>query len=404
MSTPTKETINIHIETLAEQHNTDIPSFNTHTSPEIPLLSRPSHTYKYTLNLATRTSQIPLLASGRRTPPTLATKSLTQSHFKKHTFSPSNTQTHTRGAFSTETSFPSPVGHRYSPSSSSPIHLNLVPNTTKHPLTPSFFPPSPGAEQESPPKNRPLLQANNMMKGQPKGKSPLVKAYSEPSPFHPTKEPVGDSPKLGASTRTSLQPTHTSQLRSQDPSTPQHTQALVTPTYHIARPARKVADWNIKGIKSHLFIGDSNLNRIPPFQNPRAQVDSYPGATFHHFQKVLEKTQVHPHTEVVVLSVGLNNKDLDPYQTSLKQLGNMYREAKSTFPNATIYVPIISHSPLLTPQHKQNIKIINSYISKHLPTLYEIPHDAFYTNRDNIHWTPETAAAIFAHWCSQLNL
>jgi len=135
-----------------------------------------------------------------------------------------------------------------------------------------------------------------------------------------------------------------------------------------------------------------------------AQVDSYPGATFYHFQKVLEKTDIHSHTQVVVLSVGLNNKDHDPYQTSLKQLASMHKEAKSTFPNATIYVPIMNHSPLLTPQQKQNIKIMNGYISTHLPTLFEIPKDSFRTTRDTIHWTPETATAIFSHWCAQLNL
>ena len=163
-------------------------------------------------------------------------------------------------------------------------------------------------------------------------------------------------------------------------------------------------DWTIKGTKPHLFIGDSNLNRIPSFHNPEIQVDSYPGATFQHFLRVLEKTDIHPHTKVVVLSVGLNNKDHDPYQTSLKQLSSMNREAKTTFPNATVYIPVINHSPHLTAPQKNNIRIMNSYITTHIPTLYEIPADTFHTNRDNIHWAPETATAIFSHWCAQLNL
>ena len=45
-------------------------------------------------------------------------------------------------------------------------------------------------------------------------------------------------------------------------------------------------------------------------------MDSYPGATFHHFQKMLEKCEVHRKVETVVLSVGINRNDYDAYQTS----------------------------------------------------------------------------------------
>ncbi|XP_064871302.1 uncharacterized protein LOC135568447, partial [Oncorhynchus nerka] len=101
---------------------------------------------------------------------------------------------------------------------------------------------------------------------------------------------------------------------------PKPTHPSQKPFYHKARPNYKVADWNIEGHTPTLIIGDSNLNRVPPFNNPNIQVDSYPGATFYHFIKVLEKTPIHTDTATVVISVGLNNKDHDPFQTSLKQL------------------------------------------------------------------------------------
>lgn len=248
------------------------------------------------------------------------------------------------------------------------------------------------------------LKGKMMSKGQENGQHPKA-PESEP----PQKQnimvplPVQDPCTTGAS---NYPPSSPPQPQSQPQPQPQPTLTHTSqkPFYHRARPNYKVADWNIEGHTPTLIIGDSNLNRIPPFNNPNIQVDSYPGATFYHLTKVLEKTPIHTDTATVVLSVGLNNKDHDPFQTSLKQLSVMHKEAKKTFPNATIYIPVISHSPLLTPQQKRNLKIINGYITTNFPTLLEIPQDTFHTTTDLIHWTSTTAELIFQHWCRQLNL
>jgi hypothetical protein len=92
-----------------------------------------------------------------------------------------------------------------------------------------------------------------------------------------------------------------------------------------------VADLCFKGNKPILVLGDSNVNRIPPFHNPNIQVDSHPGATFDHFTKVLEKTEVRLDTSIVVLSVGINMLDNDPYKTSIKQIASMHKEARVTY-------------------------------------------------------------------------
>lgn len=38
---------------------------------------------------------------------------------------------------------------------------------------------------------------------------------------------------------------------------------ILTPTYHRARHARKIQDWNFLANAPILFLGDSNVNRIP---------------------------------------------------------------------------------------------------------------------------------------------
>ncbi|XP_078030781.1 uncharacterized protein LOC144466866 [Epinephelus lanceolatus] len=176
------------------------------------------------------------------------------------------------------------------------------------------------------------------------------------------------------------------------------------PAYHLARPYRKLVDWSFRPRKPVVILGDSNINRIPAHNNPDIQLDSYPGANFYHFLKICEKTPPSPSTKILVLSVGLNNKDQDPKQTSIKQLKALSRLARTVFPNADIYFPIMNFSANLTPTQQHNLKLINNTIATHLPFLTEIPHDTFTTEADNIHWTPATAGTIFSYWCKQLSL
>ena len=107
---------------------------------------------------------------------------------------------------------------------------------------------------------------------------------------------------------------------------------------------------------------------------------------------------------IVIFSVGINNRDQDPRQTTIKQLKTLFRLAKTTFPNADIYFPVINYSPHLTPTQQSNLKLVNNTMVTHFPFLAEIPHDTFTTEKDNIHWTPTTAKQIFTNWLQQLNL
>lgn len=96
-------------------------------------------------------------------------------------------------------------------------------------------------------------------------------------------------------------------------------------------------DWAFCGNWPIWFLGDSNLNGIPAYNNDNIQIDSYPGASFYHFLQVLEKTPIHPNTKLVVLSLGINNRDQDAEKTSIKQLRMLYKKAKSVFPNAHVF-------------------------------------------------------------------
>lgn len=167
-----------------------------------------------------------------------------------------------------------------------------------------------------------------------------------PSEPHTTPQPGGlaspasnsiDSPSIPLSSPPNLPtsaPLHSTPL----------SPGIKRPNYHLARPHRKLQDWSIRCKKPVLVMGDSNINRIPPYNNPDIQLDSYPGATIYHFLKVCGKTPPNSHVKILVLSIGNNNKDQDPRQTSIKQLKALYKQAQSTFPNANIYFPITSPS------------------------------------------------------------
>lgn len=211
-------------------------------------------------------------------------------------------------------------------------------------------------------------------------------------------------------TQTKLGPSEASSIASSK-SLPPPAPALIAsspismkPTCHLARPHRKLQDWSFRVKRPVLILGDSNINRIPCNYNPNIQLDSYPGATIYHFLKICEKTPINPTTKIVVFSIGINNRDQDPKQTSIKQLKALYKQAQTTFPNAAIYFPIMNYSKNLTLKQQENLKSINNAIATYFSFLVELHHDQFQTAEDNIHWTPRTAEQIFHFWCEQLNL
>lgn len=180
--------------------------------------------------------------------------------------------------------------------------------------------------------------------------------------------------------------------------------AVRTPRIQKARPSRKIADWSFKCDRAVYILGDSNLARIGSFQNDAVEIDAFPGATLYHFQEVMQKALVQAHVELVVLSIGLNNRDQDPQRTSIKQLRRLYNLASMKFPFARIYVALINFSPQLSWKQTVALNALNDFIGHHYSYLLQLPASRFVTTRDNIHWSAHTAQAVLRHWCEQLKL
>lgn len=121
--------------------------------------------------------------------------------------------------------------------------------------------------------------------------------------------------------------------------TPSFAQSTQQPLDKAQIPTRhpKIQVWELKVVKPIVLIGDSNLARIPQYNNPYVQVDSFPGANFLHIARVLQKLSPNSNTQKVILLVGLNNSEQLFQQTSKKQLQELWRAATAVFPNASIH-------------------------------------------------------------------
>ena len=156
--------------------------------------------------------------------------------------------------------------------------------------------------------------------------------------------------------------------------------------------------------KEIYLIGTSNLARIPAHANANVQIDSFSGATTYHFLQAIHRTPPHPHVKHLIISIGINNRELHPEKTTNKQLNLLYQGACTVFPNAQIHIPLIHFSPHLTRTEQANLTRVNTFITSHYNHLTVIPPHQFHTQGDGIHWTQETARRILTNWLTQLNL
>lgn len=186
-------------------------------------------------------------------------------------------------------------------------------------------------------------------------------------------------------------------------STPE--QQLFRVRRHINTP-RKMADWDLTVEKRWLIIGDSNLSRLPDFPIQDLQIESYPGANFRHAQSILEKTDVSLDVAVekVVLAFGINSRAQLAKETSVKQLQGALRTAKRVFPFAEIWIPLVNFSSDLPSQEQTSLDCLNTHVTKNMPHIPLLDESKFSTEDDDIHWTVETAMAMFDHWVAFLNL
>lgn len=176
---------------------------------------------------------------------------------------------------------------------------------------------------------------------------------------------------------------------------------LHKPKRHITTD-RKKHNWDLTTKERYILLGDSNLSRIPSFKIPNLQIDSYPGATFRHVYNIINKTQINPEVEIMVYSVGINNRK-QKIQTATKEIQRLHKISKEKFPNATIIFPLINCSKNLTYKEQEFIQELNKHLQLKYETFPKLPDTRFSTERDDIHWTKTTAESILSHWTKQVN-
>lgn len=147
-------------------------------------------------------------------------------------------------------------------------------------------------------------------------------------------------------------------------------------------------------------MGDSNLSRIPPFSTPDLQIDSFPGATFRHMYRLMEKTVQQLEVEILILPLGINNRHQQP-QMTIKEVQRLYKIAQLKFPNAQIVFPIINYSENLPQQ--ENILELNGYLECTYNHLIGLSAAQFSTETDGIRLTPTTAESLLQHWILEGN-
>lgn len=166
----------------------------------------------------------------------------------------------------------------------------------------------------------------------------------------------------------------------------------------------KNRSWDLEPSRPIIVMGDSNLSRLPQIHNNLIQVDSYPGARISHALHILKyKTQTSPRTQKVLLSFGLNDRTQGNPSLMSNTLTRLIGAAQSTFPNATIHIPLINYNTQLPTKAKGNIETLNTIIKETGKSIPALPRAHFQTLPDYIHWTPDTAKAVWTHWQTQLN-
>ncbi len=149
--------------------------------------------------------------------------------------------------------------------------------------------------------------------------------------------------------------------------------------------------------KKILLLGDSNLSRINLDPHPDMQVACYPGANFNSFQKLVQNYKG-SQPEILILNVGINNKDTPK---PIPQLRNMMRTLRQAFPKSLLYFVELQSSSKISALTELNDAAANSNKVKIIP---KIPMSKFRVCPDRVHWTETTANSLYLHWLKHFDL
>ncbi|KAK2808422.1 hypothetical protein Q5P01_000626 [Channa striata] len=110
------------------------------------------------------------------------------------------------------------------------------------------------------------------------------------------------------------------------------------------------------------------------------------------------KKHIRTDRKMVEWGLSVSKKAQNAKQTAVKQIQAALRQAKKEFPHSEIWIPLINFSSSLPRKEQETLKIINAHIHKNMPCLPQLKEEDFHTEKDNVHWTAETAKAMLLHW------
>lgn len=266
-----------------------------------------------------------------------------------------------------------------------------TPINTIMPQAPEDTPLPEVEEFESDPDMPPLESfSENEEEPQPKAQQPIPNPYQEENQssqylYDPQEELEAEGPESEF--------LRTFNLSYEEPGT--------SPAYKVIRhinTTRKMVDWSLVVRKKWLFLRDSNLAKFPPYNKENLQIDSFPGANFRNTTEVIGKASVHLTVKKIILSFGINSRKQKTKETTIRQVQGAIRAAKKKFPLAEILIPLVNFSRQPPEKEQDNLREVNSHIERNMPFLPRLNEDRFETTSDLIHWTNDTAVAMFNHW------
>ena len=171
------------------------------------------------------------------------------------------------------------------------------------------------------------------------------------------------------------------------------------------RTKDKFNDWELTVNKTWLIIGDSNVSRVPTYRCPILQIESYPGANFHHaltlFQTVTPRQNVI--VKKIIMSFGINSRRDRNISNQADYAFEAWETARRRFPKAEITIQLLNFSGALHPAEQDALCVLNELLATRTPTIGPLPEEHFSTCEDLIHWSDKTAESFLEHWMCFLN-
>ncbi|CAM4507465.1 unnamed protein product [Leuciscus chuanchicus] len=140
----------------------------------------------------------------------------------------------------------------------------------------------------------------------------------------------------------------------------------------------KARNWSLAQVNPVLFVGASNLSRLPRTEAWEIEVHSFPGATIVDGYNIIKhRTRTIGGMEHVVLAFGLNDRANSNITALGKMLEKLVEAAKATFPGAKIYVPLINFDKALPGNQKANLGALNKKIFQLGYSMPLLPEEEF---------------------------